>query len=176
MTKKLKTEAIVLKKKNLPTKDILITVFSEDFGKIVVFAKGVKSITSRRLPHLQTANLISAIISKSNDRLYLAETTLISAFSAIKKDPRKVDLIYFMFYILDRLLPENHKEPQIYDIVKKFIVSLSKPIINPKMQLQKYLNLILYKLGYIDAEKSLSELKQTIESLTNEKIPHFIYN
>ncbi|PIP63744.1 hypothetical protein COW97_01050, partial [Candidatus Roizmanbacteria bacterium CG22_combo_CG10-13_8_21_14_all_34_12] len=58
-SRSLKTEAVVLKKKDLLNKDVLISVFSQDLGRLTLFAKGIKKITSRRSPHLQTGNLVN---------------------------------------------------------------------------------------------------------------------
>ncbi|MEK7109728.1 MAG: DNA repair protein RecO, partial [Patescibacteria group bacterium] len=72
-SRSLKTEAIVLKKKDLLNKDVLISLFTQDLGRLTIFAKGVKKITSRRSPHLQTGNLINVLISHKNDHYYLQE-------------------------------------------------------------------------------------------------------
>src|SRR3990167_8803534 len=100
MMRSLKTEAIVLKKKDLLNRDILISFFTKDLGRLTVFAKGVKKITSRRSPHLQTGNLINVIISHKNDRYYLQESQLISGFSELKKDEDKVKQLNFYLFLI----------------------------------------------------------------------------
>ena len=72
-----KTEAFVLRKRALPNEDKIVTLFSEELGKIHVFAKGIKKLVSRRLPHVQTSNLIQTVLYRKNDNLYLQETSLI---------------------------------------------------------------------------------------------------
>ncbi|MBI4009495.1 recombination protein O N-terminal domain-containing protein, partial [Candidatus Roizmanbacteria bacterium] len=52
MKRTLKTEAIVLRKRSLPNQDKIVTLFTKELGKLNVFAKGIKKITSRRLPHV----------------------------------------------------------------------------------------------------------------------------
>jgi len=104
----LKTEAVVLKKRLLLNQDLLVVLFSESQGKIVVIAKGARKITSKRLPHLETANLINVILNKRKERLYLQESRLISGFSQLKADEKKVTDLYQFFYVIERLLPENH--------------------------------------------------------------------
>ncbi|MBI4226632.1 DNA repair protein RecO, partial [Candidatus Roizmanbacteria bacterium] len=64
MKRTIKTEAIVLRKRSLPNQDTIVTLFSKKIGKVNAFAKGIKKITSRRLPHVQTANLINAVLYK----------------------------------------------------------------------------------------------------------------
>ncbi len=171
MTRSLKTEAIVLRKKDLLNRDVLISFFSQDLGRLTVFAKGVKKITSRRSPHLQTGNLINVIISHKNDRYYLQESQLISGFSELKKDEDKVRQLYSFLFVLDRLLPEQQKEEHVYNLTKRFLINLSLPSETNQLGLLYYLNKLMSLLGYLHEDKNLNELKFFIEEIINEKIP-----
>lgn len=170
MIRSLKTEAVVLRKKDLLNRDVLISFFSQNLGRLTVFAKGVKKITSRRSPHLQTGNLINVIISHKNDRYYLQESQLISGFSELKKDEDKIKQLYLFLFILDRLLPENQKETKVYNLTKNFLIDLTKSS-KVKTITVKYLTDIMMLLGYLDKKISFVELKSLIEEIINEKIP-----
>src|SRR3989339_1447299 len=130
-SKSLKTEAIVLKKRDLLNRDVLISLFSQNLGRLTVFAKGVKKITSRRSPHLQTGDLINVLVSHKNDHYYLQESQLISGFSELKKEEKKVKQLYTFLFVLDRLLPEQQKETKTYNLTKNFLIDLSKPSSKP---------------------------------------------
>lgn len=172
MIRNLKTEAIVLRKKDLLNRDVLISFFTQDLGRLTVFAKGVKKITSRRSPHLQSGNLINVIINHKNDRYYLQESQLISGFSELKKDENKVKQLYLYLFILDRLLPENQKEERPYNLTKRFFIDLSNPSGTNKLGLLYYLNKLMSLLGYLHEDKNFNELKFFIEEIINEKIPN----
>jgi len=173
MSRRFKTEAIVLKKKSLPNQDYILTFLTEKYGMISVFGKGIKKITSRRSPHIQTGNLIEAIIYKKNNKFYLEETKLISFFSKIKTDPKKISKLYFLFFVLERLLPENQREEKIYPLAKKFLIDLSERKTSSEIVFNKYLNQIVRDLGYITEDRSLDELINLIQSIINEKITFF---
>jgi len=170
MIRSLKTEAVVLRKKDLLNRDVLISFFSENLGRLTVFAKGVKKITSRRSPHLQTGNLINVIISHKRDHYYLQESHLISGFSELKKDENKVSQLYLLLFVLDRILPEQQKETKIYNLTKNFFIDLSK---SPKSEtiIIRYLTEAMKMMGYLDKKVSQAELKSLIEEIINEKIP-----
>lgn len=173
MSRTSKIEGIVLKKRNLPTQDMIVTLFTKEVGKIQILAKGVKKISSKRLPHLQTGNILNAVIYNSERKHYLQETSLISGLSQIKKDSKKMSFVYFYFHIIDRLLPENQQELDIYKAVKHFLIDLSKSLTTVPL-LEKHLNILLKKLGYISKKGSLDELHKTVEELINEKVPLII--
>ncbi len=170
MSRGLKTEAIVLKRKELLSKDVVYTLLTKDRGKVKSVAKGIKSITSKRSPHLQTGNLIETILYVKHDFYYLQETYLKSGFSDIKSDSRKMSYLYFVLFVIDRLLPEGQTEDKIYDLLKKFFIRLAKTDKTDLKLLENYLSLILIELGYIAEEKNIEELQVIIQDLINEKL------
>lgn len=170
MTRTEKIEAFVLKRKHLLNKDLLITLFTKEQGKINVFAKGVKKIISRRAAHLQTANLINASLYKKSDRWYIQETDLISGFIKIRLSQKKVRFIQFFLFLIDRMLPEQQREPKIFSLTKMFLIDLSKNNQFDDKNLLFYSNRLLFLLGYIKKDKSTYiELFSTIESIIDEK-------
>ena len=172
--KTLKTEAVILKKKSLLNKDYLVTIFSQEEGKIKTFAKGAKKITSRRISHLQTGNLIETIIYRKDDRYYLQETQLISGFSKIKDSQVKSQYLYYFIFILERLLAENQRDTSAYNLLKKFLIELSEDANFKELKLYKYINKLIQDLRYSKEDKSSHELRLFIEELINEKLPLFI--
>ena len=160
-----------MKKKSLLGKDSLVILFTKDEGKVVAVAKGVKKLTSRRSPHLQTGNLILVKLHKKGDRVYLEGSDLISGFTELKKNQKKVNILYQFFFVLERLLPEQQKEEKAYSLTKKFLINLSEAAETNTLILFDYLNKLMKLLGYLKAEKDASELSSFIEEIINEKLP-----
>lgn len=164
MKRYLKTEAIVLKKKILLNKDKIVTLLTKDFGRLSLLAKGVRKITSRRLPHLETSNLIEAQIYRKEDRFYLQETSLISGFYKIKKREDKYSCLYQALLIVDRLLPENQPEREVYYLTKKLLIDLSeKEEVAEKVRI--FLPKTLYLLGYIKSPQSLEGVDKLFDQI-----------
>lgn len=166
-----KAEAIVLKKRQLLQQDFVITLFTKELGKIKVIAKGIKKLTSRRAPHLETGNLLNIILSQKSEPHYLQQTELISAFSGIKDHTDKMSYAYVYFFILDRILPEGQTEESLFNITKKFLIDLTKLEEISILFLQKYLQKMLMYLGYVHEERSFAELIHITEEIIHEKVP-----
>jgi DNA repair protein RecO (recombination protein O) len=171
MMRSVKTQGLVLKKTSLLNKDIVFTIFTELEGKVRIIAKGVKKITSRRAPHIQTGNLIEIEVMQKGEVLYLQGTFLISAFSEIKSHQLKTQFLYTYFFILDRALPEHQQEPELFYLSKSFLVAMAQPKEFSLKEFTHHLNLLVSKAGYSQGEKSLSELVRTVEEVINEKVP-----
>jgi len=174
MPRILKTQGIVLKKNELLNLDNFITIFTKDLGKISVLAKGIKKINSRRAPHIQTGNLIDLVVYSKNDRYFLQESNIISGFSTLKKDAKKISMIYYFFLVIDKLLPENSHEEEIYKLTLRFLVELSKIKKVKNEIVEKYLNNVLSKLGYVREHQSLEKLHALVEDLLGEKVHFFV--
>lgn len=166
----IKTKGIVLSSKILPSNDVIYTVLTEDKGKMRIYGKGVKKTSSRRRPHLQTGNMIVAVLRKSNDIYYLQETSLVSAFSQIKQSGNKLSWLYTYIFMIDRLVPEMQDDPQIYTILQKFLIDLAKKD-NEVELFTKSANHILSVLGYTSDLLPLSEIKEQFSQLTGQKLP-----
>lgn len=174
MARTKRTEAIVLRRRILLNKDVLITFFSCEFGKIQVIAKGIRKITSRRSSHIQTANLVQILVQNKDERFFLQETNLTSAFSKIKNNDQKIQILYFFLFIIERILPENQKEGEVYKLSKQFLVVLSLKEEHFSEFLTLYINRVLRFLGYIQKDKELHDLKLFIEEIIHEKTPSLV--
>lgn len=174
MSQGVKIEGFIFKKTSLLNRDLTITIFCRELGRIRVMAKGVKKLTSRRGPHIETGNLINAVLSKNKDYYFLQETNLISGFSQIKKNQSKFQCLYLFLFILEKLLPENQKEEKMYRLFKSFMVDLSKRNDYKKI-MTDYLNNCISLMGYQenDKDKGLIEMTAFIEEIINEKLPSF---
>ncbi len=175
MKKIIKLEGFVLKKQPLLDKDLLVTVFTDLQGKIKVIAKGVKKITSRRLAHLESGNLIKMILVKQRDRVYLQESELISGLTEIKYNQIKINYLYLLLFIIDRLLPENQIDRSVYRLMRQFINRLAK---EENLQLDLFYNCyirqLLIDLGYLNKSGNKKKIKTYLEEIIDEKLPAFI--
>jgi DNA repair protein RecO (recombination protein O) len=170
MARSEKAQGFVLKKKIILEKDYLVTVFTKERGKITAIAKGARSITSRRAAHLQTGNLINAQLSRSSQTTYIQGSELVSGFVQTRTEG-KTDVLYIFLYILDKLLPEEQQEMEIYTTLTHFFIDLSKEEKKPLDLLKQHLQKTLTVLGYIEEILTLDELLSEVEKNIEEKLP-----
>ena len=78
MTKSYKADGIIVARKNFGETDKLVTIFTKQYGKKVVLAKGIRRITSRRAPHLELFSAVSLVLrsGKSFDYITLVSTRI----------------------------------------------------------------------------------------------------
>src|SRR3989344_569890 len=173
MGRYLKDTGLVLAKKDFLIEGRLITIFTRNYGKIVLFAYGTQKITSKRIAHLETGNYITFSFYKRLGAYYLSETELLYGHSQIKKTPAKLTLLFLLFFILHNILAEGEKEEKIFDITLSALKDLNNNISFTMYHLSLYLSHILMVSGFLDqetAQESSFDVLHFIEDLVGRRI------
>ncbi len=167
-----KIRGFVLKRRNLLEKDVIVTLFTKENGKMTLMVKGVRKITSKRAAHIQTGNFIKAQIRESKEMYYLQSSELISGFLSLRTE-KYIDHIYLFLSIIDGLMPEAQEDGEVFERIQQFFVQLSK-----KSDLEHVLKINIQKLleilGYVDRKLSLSELILTAENHMEKRLPRHV--
>lgn len=168
-----KSQGFVLRKRVLPQKDVVVVLFTREYGKIAVIAKGMRSQSSSRSAHVQTGNIIEIVTRPSSGTLsYLQQTSLISAYQDIKNDMAKMKYVYAVLFVLDHILPEREPEPEIYSDTLSFMKRLHVSNTNFASLTEQYLIGLLRYLGYDYKQRNTTQdIIEYTEQLIDAKIP-----
>jgi len=165
-----KDEGIVLLKKQILHSDVLIVVLTHHFGKVSLMAKGVQKITSKRISALQTGNIVHVLFTEKNNSLrYLSSVELVSHLSPIKKDLTKMQYLYTLLYVVERLLPDSQKDPNMYLLCKRILVQLAKEK-QENFSITSSMSELLSLLGYGSCS-TYGECTDIIEEILGKKMP-----
>lgn len=164
------TLGIIINKRNIGDNDLLITLLTPRYGKIISLAKGAHKINSRRLGHLQLGNIVKANFFEKNNRLWLSETTNISAFLLSQKNLVQLNLLFLFLEFINQLLPENQHTPEAYTICKNIISAIK----DNKFKTYIYNEIKLIKiLGFGIPENILKSYKSENYVLTQNLLKSF---
>lgn len=145
MSKFVTTTAVVINKNRQKEGDLLITLFTPTLGKISCLAKGVQSLKSRRLGHLEIGSIIKVSLYEKNSYYWLSESESISSFLHSSSKLNQINLLFYFLEIVNALLPREQKQPELYQIIIKVIDAISK---NQFSVFIKQEMIFLEKLGY----------------------------
>ncbi len=166
-----KAVGIILKKHKSKEADQFLVVFTKEFGKLYLFAKGAHKLTSRRLSTLDSLNLIKLNFWEKRDVLYIKEADLLSSLETIKTNYQKRKTLLFLAEILDKLLPVGAVEEKVFNFSKKILVKVATGE-NKQKLLESFVKL-LAMLGYkfeSGAKLSLSTLKSFLQNISEKEI------
>ena len=166
-----KTEGIVIKRKNVGEADKILTVFTSDQGKLQIKAKGVRKITSRRSPHVELLNHAALNLYKGERLPILTEAEVLHDFAGLKKNLTRVWAAYHVCELVDGLCPENEKHLDIFHLLKDTLYRISyekqlKPVV------QEFEISLLKILGYWNDEsaKKVRSTHEYIEELLERRL------
>lgn len=116
-----KTEAIVLKKRNFSESDRLLTIFTRDFGKLTILAKGARRPGSRKAGHLELGNWCKVFVARGKNIDILTEVELKRAFGIADFREDKANKIYHVLEIIENLTVDHQKNPGAFILLVKFL-------------------------------------------------------
>jgi DNA repair protein RecO len=163
-------EGIILVKRKILHSDLIIVILTKHFGKVALMAKGVQKITSKRISAIQTGNIVRVLFSQKQDSLrYLSSVELISHLSPIKKDLTKLQYLYTLLFMFERLVPDGQKDENIYNLCKVQLVRLSREEVET-FSMKRAMNEILGAMGYGECA-SYEDCVATTEEIIGKKLP-----
>ncbi|MFH1308988.1 MAG: DNA repair protein RecO [Patescibacteria group bacterium] len=149
----IKTQAIILKKAGSNEKDQLLTIYSEELGKIFISAKGTKKLESKLRYSIEPISFVQLILVEGKNFLILKDAFLIDQFLNIKKDLEKLKKANQLNDLINNAFPEQEKDQDVWKLILKTFKDLDKKVINIK-EFEKDL---IQLLGY-DKDMDLKDI------------------
>lgn len=112
----LTVQGIVLKRKNFGEADRVLTVLTQELGKISVIARGVRKITSRRAGNIELLNKVNLHLFKGKNYT-LVEAESLKNYPKVKMDLIKSAWAFHIIELVDRFIPENHNIKLVYPLL-----------------------------------------------------------
>lgn len=158
-----KSRGIIINRTKLRDADLYLTIFTADRGKLSLFARSGRKITSTRATKLDLFTLISFGFIEKNNRLTLTSVDLVNSFRDSKESLTDISRLFQIGELVDALLPENEPNSHIFEILETALTNLHR--FNSPEYLKRYKIRLLRDLGYGDVSGSLQDIDRRIESI-----------
>lgn len=159
---------IILKKTKVKDADHFLTILTSDEGKLSVYARGVRTLVSKRRSSLDYFSEISFEVIEKSGRLTLINVELLNNFSAAKTALPDISRLFQIGELVDGLLPEGEHSPEVYELLHKALSHLEK-FAMPEY-LTRFKRRLLKELGYGEGEVNDGNLDTYIESLLDRPL------
>ncbi|WP_410207622.1 DNA repair protein RecO [Fusobacterium sp.] len=141
---------IVINKNDFGEADRYVTVFTENFGKIVFFIKGIRKSKKREVSAVDILTLSKFTFYKKKESYMVSTLQSIDSYSEIKGDLENLGLSLYMLSVLNTVLVENNRKKRLYKITLKSFEYLKK-----SSDRKNNFSLIAYYLHYIIRDEGL---------------------
>lgn len=120
------TRAIVLDSRPYRESDVLITVYSLEFGRLNLVARGVKKLSSKLAGHLEPMSEVGLMIIKGRSLDYVGGVIMDNAFLSIREDLNKLFYSGKIFALFLSLVKEGEKDERLYSLIKKYLEKIDE--------------------------------------------------
>ena len=170
----IKTNCIVLKKKEMKEADLLVTLFSKEYGKIMATAYGIRKSKKRNIVSLNPLNEVEITLLQKNNFYVVKDVEILKNFKNILKSIEKLEISLYVLDSIDKIYYITDENGDFFD---KLLEILSFIDILPYMKrgykyyvVLSFLRRIMIEQGIYDIEEiSLIMKKEKKENLQKYK-------
>ena len=162
----LKTNCIVLKKKEMGEADLQVTLFSKEYGKIMATAYGIRKSKKRNTVALNPLNKVEITLFQKNNYYTVKDIEIIKNFKNILKNIDKLEISLYILDSIDKIYYMTNENGDFFD---KLVEILSFIDVLPYVRNGYKYYVVLSFLRRIMIEQGIYDIEEIISILIEEK-------
>lgn len=170
----LKFEGIVLKRSDVGEKDQVITLITREKGKIVVVAKGVRSLTSSKRSSLEPGTYVKGLLHTTKTLPILSQAATLAPTDYALSSLSRIRQLSQFLEIVDRLFVEEELDDVTFEHLLKLQQLICEKQINAAV-VKQALQELLEMLGFSEPETQPSSVMGFVAELTDKPMRSFEY-
>ena len=119
MIKFINDNGVVINKRDFGEADRYITVFTENFGKLVFLLKGIRKSKKRELSSVDILTLSKFTFYRKGENYTVSSFNEVDSYLEIKSDLDNLGIALYILAILNEILVENNRKKSLYNITIK---------------------------------------------------------
>jgi len=159
-----KFSGIIINRSIVKDSDRFLTIYTQEDGKISVYARGVRSVKSKRGSQLDLFSHIKFEVFEKNGRLILTSVELLNGHHLSKTKLSNITRLFQIGELVDSLTAENDPHLEIYELLLTALTHLSS--FDTPAYLYRFKQKLLNLLGYGDRPLTENEIDDYIDTLT----------
>jgi len=117
--------AIILNRSAYRESDSLVTVYTRNFGKLTLVARGTKKIQSKLAGHLEPISLADILIIKGRGFDYVGSALMTNAYLALKDNLNKIYYAGRTVNWFSRLVKDGEPDERLFLLLSRWLEVLS---------------------------------------------------
>lgn len=166
MTNLIKTEGIIINKKDIGEFDRIITMFTGGFGKIDILVKGIRKSRKRDKLGSDVLSFSRTVVYKKENSFVGSTVETIKSYENIRGDMKRIGTVLYMFHVLNNILADSERKTVLYDLTLK-----SLDYIDREENISNCILLVIYYLNKIIGEEGI---KFTIQGGRNFSVKNSV--
>lgn len=163
------SEGIVLSRKNYGEADRILIVFSKNYGKLSLLAKGIRKIKSKKRGHLEIFSRIKFSAVKGSGMDIMTEAVTLNDFAGVRVNLNKVSLAYYFCEVVNKITHEDGNPSKIYLLLSNSLEKLEIETELKKLRLE-FIYKILTEMGYWPEGEKIVDADIVLDDVLERKI------
>lgn len=161
------TEGIILDYKNIGEADRIFSVFTKDFGRIELFAKGARLLKSKLRCHLDLFSYLRLSFINGKECWRMVDAQKIYVWKKISKFSFKVFAAGQSAALLNRMIKGEEKDFRLWSLIKSTFIFLDEELERPDLREFKMIFAfrLFFELGYVDYKSGFFNKKKILARL-----------
>ncbi len=113
-----KDRGYILRRKNFSENDTLVVVFSKNYGKLQLLAKGSRKFKSKFLGHLEPFSLIKFEAASGKSFDILTSVEIEESYLRLKSDLVNLPSLSYLFEVTELLTSDHQKNESIFNLME----------------------------------------------------------
>ncbi|MBU4030629.1 DNA repair protein RecO [Patescibacteria group bacterium] len=162
-----KTEGVVIRRRDLGDFDRLLTVYTRDFGKILVKAKSVRKNQSKLRGHLELFLRSHLMVAPGRGFDIITGAETIESYPFLHGDLPSLAAAYYLSELADKLVSGPEKDERIWELFLSSLRNLDQKNCDLASVVKNFEDELLNFLGYGEERTDAIDF---VQSLLNEEI------
>lgn len=163
-----KLSGIIINRHVVKESDRFLTIYTLEEGKISVYARGVRSVKSKRGSQIDLFSHIKFELFEKNDRRTLTSVELLNGHHLNKTTLSNISRLFQIGELVDALTPENDPHTEVYDLLVTALDNLSR--FETDEYLFRFKKKLLDLLGYGDRPLTVEQIDDYIATLVSRPL------
>ena len=163
------SEGIVLSRKNYGEADRILIVFSKNYGKLSLLAKGIRKIKSKKRGHLEIFSRIKFSAVNGSGMDIMTEAVTLNDFAGVRVNLNKISLAYYFCEVVNKITHEDGNPSKIYLLLSNSLEKLETETELKKLRLE-FIYKILTEMGYWPEGEKIVDADIVLDDVLERKI------
>jgi len=146
-----RTQGFIFKRADRAEADRVFSVFTQDLGRLEIFAKAIRKVNSKLKSGIDAFYLSEIEFIQGKNRKTLTDAILIKRFSSISGNPKKLEISAKIAEDLSVFIKGQEKDEKIFNLLKDTFIKLNDYTLTPKTYTPIYIYFMwnfFSELGY----------------------------
>lgn len=143
-------KALILNRKPFSENGSNVAVYSENFGKLELIARGTKKIKSKLAGHLEPISFVEIMVARGKRHNYICSAVSNDCYAGIKNNFDKIKAAGEAVKVFNLIIKSGEKDREIFDLLKNYFDFLDAAADKPDhdLSVKLFILKLLIKSGH----------------------------